>query len=376
MRKVRGFTLIELLVVMVIIGILVAIALPNYMKAKDRARETQVQSNIHVIQMAVERYAVDNNGEYPKWLLGGDWSDWDTVQFFSPVYCPGMATKPCGDGDVLLEYGYLSQYPANPFMKNANTGRNLQVLDCPSPRTYSDGTSPSGVNFCDYGQGQNGPGYLGTTCNSNGAGGYPSCRKVGGISNNLMWDVSEGIYGAAGAQANENRYAGRFPTRGTSVMAVRGWAGHPPWPILCNRGAAGCDQASSASPTRRISPWLVGNFYYYPITANMNMVFISVPHEPMVGYYLAGYGAIWDTGHDVYDVFGDYYESSIFCDIDPLGNCRADTSDTPYRQNNPNYKKMYCVSNGPDGQRDGVIVVVASGRDTKAPMDKAPPGCG
>ncbi|MGH8104218.1 MAG: type IV pilin protein, partial [bacterium] len=74
----RGFTLIELLVVMVIIGILVSIALPNYIKAKDKARESQVQSNIHVIQLAVERYAVDNDGSYPKWLLGGDYSDWNT----------------------------------------------------------------------------------------------------------------------------------------------------------------------------------------------------------------------------------------------------------------------------------------------------------
>ena len=63
--KEKGFTLIELMVVIVIIGILVAIALPNFIGAQDRAKEANVKSNAHTVQIAAEAYAVDQAGFYP-----------------------------------------------------------------------------------------------------------------------------------------------------------------------------------------------------------------------------------------------------------------------------------------------------------------------
>lgn len=68
MRKERGFTLIELMVVIVIIAILAAVALPNFMGATERARESAVRSAVKTIQTALEMYATDNNGYYPTYI--------------------------------------------------------------------------------------------------------------------------------------------------------------------------------------------------------------------------------------------------------------------------------------------------------------------
>src|SRR5437762_6111038 len=60
-RRRTGFTLIEIMVVIFIIGILLTIAIPQFMRARERSSATACQRNLREIQGAKERWAMDND---------------------------------------------------------------------------------------------------------------------------------------------------------------------------------------------------------------------------------------------------------------------------------------------------------------------------
>lgn len=61
-RSERGFTLIELLVVILIIAILAAIAIPVFLRQREKGWEAQVRSALKNVVPAIESYGGDNGG--------------------------------------------------------------------------------------------------------------------------------------------------------------------------------------------------------------------------------------------------------------------------------------------------------------------------
>ena len=106
-RGSAGFTLVELMIVMLIIGVLMAIAVPNYLSSLKGAKEAVLKEDLHVMRQAIDAYTVDKE-KAPQSL------------------------------DDLVQAGYLKTLPVDPMTRSstswvAETTDTLHTLDQTDP---------------------------------------------------------------------------------------------------------------------------------------------------------------------------------------------------------------------------------------------------
>ncbi len=93
-RAEGGFTLIELMIVVIVIGILAAIAIPNFISLRRRANEGSIKANMHTVQMATEDFSLLNDSMYPT-----------------------AASDRTADGRTLAQVCPTGNFPANPVTR-------------------------------------------------------------------------------------------------------------------------------------------------------------------------------------------------------------------------------------------------------------------
>jgi len=99
-RRLKGFTLVEIMIVVAIIGILIAIAVPGFIRARSMSRMKSCQENLTKIDGAKEQWALENNKS-----PGATLTEADIVTSDGEGYLKSMPNEPSGGSYTINAVG-------------------------------------------------------------------------------------------------------------------------------------------------------------------------------------------------------------------------------------------------------------------------------
>ena len=93
-KREKGFTLIEIMIVVLIIAILLAIAIPNFLHAREASRAKSCQGNMRQVETAKEQWAMDTKAAS---TATPTMTELTTDYIKSTPACPSSGTYTVGD---------------------------------------------------------------------------------------------------------------------------------------------------------------------------------------------------------------------------------------------------------------------------------------
>ena len=132
-RKDTGFTLVELLIVIVIISILAAIAIPQFIGSTQDAKTATLKADLTALRNAIELYYHQHGGKYPGAVAGANCTNAINT---NELFVEQLSGYTDADNDCSVNKD--SDFPYGPYLK---TG----IPDNPLP-TAANVTDPSEAN--------------------------------------------------------------------------------------------------------------------------------------------------------------------------------------------------------------------------------------